>query len=109
MTYCLAWKKGKNIFMIADTAISMTIDNLQSEYNSFGEVQGLYRDYYVQEGELKIYNITNKLAIAYSGDIRQCKDIIEIVYKMVADKDISLIELKELMNNIENSFNSCED
>lgn len=108
MTYCLAWKKGKNIFMIADTAISMTIDNLQSEYNSFGEVQGLYRDYYVQEGELKIYNITNKLAIAYSGDIRQCKDIIEIVYKMVADKDISLIELKELMNNIENSFNSCE-
>ena len=108
MTYCLAWKKGKNIFMIADTAISMNVDKLESERNSFGEIQGLYRDYYVQEGKLKIYKITDKLAISYSGDVSQSIEIIETVYNMIPDKkDISLEDLKKLMNKIENSFNTC--
>ena len=94
--------------MIADTAISMNVDKLESERNSFGEIQGLYRDYYVQEGKLKIYKITDKLAISYSGDVSQSIEIIETVYNMIPDKkDISLEDLKKLMNKIENSFNTC--
>lgn len=101
MTYCLAWKKYKTVYMIADTCISAIDDKVNSEVNTFGECQGLYGKYYVQEGELKIYKITPNLAISYSGDIKQCKEIIEAVYHMANE-----FNTNKVMEIIENSFHT---
>lgn len=101
MTYSLAWKKNKTVYMIADTCISAINDKMNSEVNTFGECQGLYGKYYVQEGELKIYKITPNLAISYSGDIEQCKEIIETVYNMANE-----VNVNRIMEVIENSFHT---
>ena len=103
MTYCLAWKKDKSVFMIGDTAISSSSNKIISELNSFGEVQGLYEKYYVQEGKLKIYKVSDKLSISYSGDVGQAIEIIEMIYNMIDEMDIF-----DLMKVIETSFNTYD-
>lgn len=99
MTYCLAWKKDQNVYMIADTAVSETCDKIKTNINTFGEVQGLYGKYYVQEGQLKIFKISSNLAISYSGNVAQAMEIIEAVYNTF-DK----LNINELMRSIENSY-----
>ena len=50
MSYCIAWKKNEQVFMLSESAISSFEDDIQAGISTFGEVQGLYGKYYVQEG-----------------------------------------------------------
>ena len=55
--------------MIAESAVSAIFDDIQQASSSFGETQGLYGKYYVQEGVLKIFKINEEIAIGFAGDM----------------------------------------
>lgn len=93
MTYCVAWKKFDKAFMIADSAISSFKSDINSEYSSFGERQGLYNQYFVYESALKIIKINESIAVCYSGDKKEAEEAIESI--KVSIKFFSLIEVLE--------------
>ena len=88
MTYCKAWKKGKSIYMIADSATSSISDEVKTNINTFGEIQGLYGNYYVQEGTLKIYTISENIVLSFSGVTHLANDIIENIYDIAELMDV---------------------
>ncbi|MCE5221390.1 MAG: hypothetical protein LLF98_09055 [Clostridium sp.] len=106
MTYCLAWKKEKSVYMIADTAVSEKTNELESTTNSFGEVQGLYGKHYIQEGVLKIYKVSPNLAISYSGNVDAALEIIQRVYQCIYEMNIS--EIDTILKSIENSYDKYD-
>ena len=73
MSYCIAWKKNEQVFMLSESAISSFEDDIQAGISTFGEVQGLYGKYYVQEGLLKIIKINDNrivdTCLQSSGDV----------------------------------------
>lgn len=69
MSYCIAWKKNEQVFMLSESAISSFEDDIQAGISTFGEVQGLYGKYYVQEGLLKIIKINDDFVLGVSGDV----------------------------------------
>lgn len=99
MTYCKAWKKDKKIYMVADSAISSKTDDLKSPINSFGESQGLYGKYYVQEGQLKIFRINENIVLSFAGVVSLAYEIIEYIYAFAND-----MEIEKLFEKIENTF-----
>ena len=76
MSYCVAWKKENRVYIIADSAISSTEDNINKPVSTFGEVQGLYGKFYVQEGILKIRRVNENIIVAFSGDIEIAEELL---------------------------------
>ena len=85
MSYCIAWKKNEQVFMLSESAISSFEDDIQAGISTFGEVQGLYGKYYVQEGLLKIIKINDDFVLGVSGDV---PTIVDTCLQSSGDVDI---------------------
>lgn len=103
MTYCAAWKKSDKVFLIADSAISSFNNKIDIEYSSFGEKQGLYDSYYVNESALKIIKINNKMAICYSGDKKTAEEAIEYIKIFIED-----LSIDQMLENLKLNFKDGE-
>ncbi|MFV0518134.1 MAG: hypothetical protein ACK5MV_12120 [Aminipila sp.] len=113
MTYCLAWKKEETIFIIADSITSSKVldmstfksknKNSEAVINTFGEIQGLYGNYYMQEGLLKIYKITENIVICFSGVVSIAYEILEYIYSSVSN-----LSIYEIIENITNNYSGQE-
>jgi hypothetical protein len=67
MTYCAAGKKHGKLFLLADSVTSTKGNlNLNDTVSSFGEVEGLYSNYWTKETSQKTLKINDLLAVAYS-------------------------------------------
>lgn len=97
MSYCVAWKKDKKVYMIGDSASSALQDDIRADTNTFGEVQGLYGKYIVQEGILKLYTVAENIVISYSGDKDTALEVIGYFQNMINN-----------ISNIENIFEAIE-
>ena len=82
MSYCIAWKKNEQVFMLSESAISSFEDDIQAGISTFGEVQGLYGKYYVQEGLLKIIKINDDFVLGVSGDVPTIIELLTHVYSL---------------------------
>ncbi len=99
MTYCLAWKKDKRVYLIADSALSSKKDFIQKDITTFGEVSGLYGQDYIQDIKLKIYSINSKLAVTFEGDVDIFEEIVEYIYQMINSTSI-----KDIFRDIEGTY-----
>lgn len=98
MSYCVAWERENVVYMIADTAVSSYSKIMDSSKNSLGESQTKYGRYFVQEGLLKIYNLSSSMAVAFATDDVDCAmEMIELLYK--TQKLVSFEELLGIFTN----------
>ena len=91
MSYCIAWKKNEQVFMLSESAISSFEDDIQAGISTFGEVQGLYGKYYVQEGLLKIIKINDDFVLGVSGDVPTIIELLTHVYSL---REMLTLEIK---------------
>lgn len=99
MSYCIAWKKNEQVFMLSESAISSFEDDIQAGISTFGEVQGLYGKYYVQEGLLKIIKINDDFVLGVSGDVPTIIELLTHVYSLR-----EMLTLEILRNIITNNY-----
>lgn len=59
----------------------------------------MYGNYYVQEGTLKIYTISENIVLSFAGDTHLANDIIENIYNLV-----KLMDMKNWMKVISNTY-----
>ncbi|SDE68176.1 Proteasome subunit [Paenibacillus sp. UNCCL117] len=83
MTYCLAWKKEDSIFFLSDSAVSSKSEQTLREkdprdYNTFGEKQARYDQYYVYEQSNKITKIRDDIAVCFAGDVGDGYEMIRV-------------------------------
>lgn len=104
MTYCIAWKKDKKVYMVADSATSAKKDDLLADVSTFGEVQGLYGKHIVQEGILKLYKVSENVAVCFSGNQNIALQAIEHIQNHIEDTPI-----KEIFKGIENTYGKTSD
>ncbi|MGF0469886.1 hypothetical protein ACQQ6W_09545 [Lysinibacillus fusiformis] len=106
MTYCVAWKKDGEVFLIADSITSTISKEEEGNYeatSSFGETQGLYTNYWTKETSQKIIKINKNLAVAYSCD-NEKKALEAISYLHLIDQ-ITLLEILQMLcSTYENGF-----
>ncbi|MGP1906803.1 hypothetical protein ACTSEZ_01440 [Metabacillus sp. JX24] len=105
MTYCAAWKKHGKVFLVADSVTS-TLNKLDSNnsISSFGEVEGLYSNYWTQETSQKIVKINDFLAVAYS-----CEDETVVLEAISYLKYVDQMPLPAILQMICNSYNKGFD
>lgn len=99
MTYCFAWKKDKKVYMIADSATSSKKDDILANVSTFGEVQGLYGKYIVQEGILKLYKVSDNVAVCFSGNQNIALEAIESIHNQ-----LEFASMHEILNSIKNTY-----
>lgn len=68
MSYCIAWKHEKNIFMLSDTTVSSKDAEPSIPRNSMGELQTTHFGYLVEEGLLKLIKISENYAVSYATE-----------------------------------------
>ena len=102
MTYCAAWKKDDKVFLVSDTAISNEKKESEYDIGSFGERFGIYDNYSVKESKIKIVKVNEKIAIAFSGIVKNAK---EAINSFLINIEFNSIEksLKKLEESNENS------
>lgn len=100
MSYCIAWKKDNHVFMIAESAISTIADNIESDISTFGEVQGLYGQYYVQEGKLKILRVHENFIVGFAGDASIAEEFCEQLHNMSDLLNLQIMEEILLCNYV---------
>lgn len=84
MTYCVIWRKEDNIFFLSDSAVSSQSDQSfkesdPSEYNTFGEKQDRFNNYFVYERNNKIVQINDSAAVCFAGDVSDGYEMIRIL------------------------------
>lgn len=82
MTYILGWKNQSSVFLTADTAITYNAPSIinakkWSTMSTFGEKHILDDNNIIQEQWLKIYNIDDKLILAFAGMVNTAHATIE--------------------------------
>ncbi|GEM_PF-3464189 len=79
MTYVLAWKRGQNIYLVADSAITISgnTGKIKSENSSFGE-HYQSDSKVVKQGTLKLFSIQNNLLLGYSGNVDLAYEFIDV-------------------------------
>lgn len=100
MSYCIAWKKDNHVFMVAESAISTITDNIESDISTFGEVQGLYGQYYVQEGKLKILRVHENFIVGFAGDASIAEEFCEQLHNMGNLLNLQIIKEVLLCNYV---------
>lgn len=77
MTYCLGWKTKNNVFIAADSAVTITSTSAPSTpLSSFGEVSYSDKTTHVYEGLLKIC-VVDRLIVAFSGCVPTAINVIK--------------------------------
>jgi hypothetical protein len=66
MTYCIGWKRGNDVFLLADTVLTST-ESINYEITSIGEHSAAVQDRFVQEGAHKLVVIAPGVAAAIAG------------------------------------------
>ncbi|TFE00696.1 hypothetical protein [Jeotgalibacillus salarius] len=104
MTYCVAWKKNEHVFLLADSITSTLLEeDFLTGTSSFGEIEGLYTNYWVRETSQKIIKVNENTAVAYScNDEKLALDVINNFYY------IDTVSIKEILYMICNSYTSDE-
>ncbi|ERJ12736.1 hypothetical protein [Haloplasma contractile] len=106
MTYCIAWKDEKNVFIVADTAVSTKTlsegDNLDT--TSFGDLEEKKQDYYVYERKLKVHTINNQYLIGYSGNLDQINEVYPTLEMLL----IQGVNITDALTYISNSYDYKE-
>lgn len=100
MSYCIAWKKDNHVFMVAESAISTIADNIESDVSTFGEIQGLYGQYYVQEGKLKILRVHENFIVGFAGDTSIAEEFCEQIHNMGDLLNVQIIKEVLLCNYV---------
>lgn len=83
MTYCLAWKTKRAVFLLADTSVTLNASLSARKYSSFGELQGMRGKETVTESLLKINVVAKNSAIAFSGDVDLANSIIDTLKTLI--------------------------
>lgn len=110
MSVCIAWIKNEKSYLIADTLTSSTKNITLSTYTPFLQSKEHVNGYYVEEEGLKIYEISNDIAIAVAGDVPSYSEILPWIYNLKDSLSLQkLIELlqqnfEHLLKNIEMIF-----
>ncbi|CAD6874852.1 hypothetical protein [Methylomonas fluvii] len=78
MTYCLGWKYGGSVYLIADSAAT-GFAHPHAARSSFDELHDSVRGEFVQESLLKLVRLSDKRAATYSGDVAIATDLLSIL------------------------------
>lgn len=78
MTYCIGWKYGGSVYLIADSAAT-GLTPPYAERSSFDELHDRVGDKYVQETLLKLVRIGRRCAAAFSGDVATASNIMSVM------------------------------
>lgn len=103
MSYCIAWKKDHRVFLVSESAISSLENDVQANLSTFGEVQGLYGKYYVQEGLLKLFQLNSEIALAFSGNISIAAELLKQLYSLS-----EMLTIEMLQNILINNYQGLE-
>ncbi|WP_017730730.1 hypothetical protein [Nafulsella turpanensis] len=85
MTYITGWKNKTSVFIAADSAITYdnkaSVENAKvwSDVSTFGEKHILASERVTQEQWLKIYNLEDRLILAFAGNVRTAHETIDIL------------------------------
>ncbi|MGD6874601.1 hypothetical protein ACQCU1_20795 [Sutcliffiella horikoshii] len=104
MTYCAAWKKHGKVFLIADSVTSTLNKPDSKSISSFGEVEGLYSNYWTRETSQKILKINDFLAVAYS-----CEDETVVLEAISYLKYVDQMPLPAILQMICNTYTNGFD
>lgn len=80
MSYCYVWKKGGRVYLLAESAFSSRAGSVGGAFSAFGEAQGQHGAYYVEEGQLKLFQIDAQTAVAFAGNVEHALEVIRQIY-----------------------------
>lgn len=100
ITYCIAWKDKKNVFIVADSAVSSTDNTNEIESTSFGDLHEKKGDYYVFEGAFKMQTINNSFLISYAGNMMHIDEVYDLLHLQLT----AGIEIETAFQYIANSI-----
>ncbi len=88
MTYALAWKSKKEVFLAADTAITSSSDvplNLELEMSSFGQTHFIDESHKkkVEERATKLF-LKNNIGITFAGNYELAIEVVSTFYKKIS-------------------------
>lgn len=78
MTYCAGWKYKGCVYLIADTAKTIS-DKPNLDYSSFGQLHYETKNGYVQESLIKLVPISEGIAIGFAGDVQVALEILALL------------------------------
>ncbi|WDU78698.1 hypothetical protein [Lysinibacillus sp. G01H] len=105
MTYCLAWKDKKNVYMVADSAVSSSVLDTELESSSFGDIHEKRGKNYVYEGTLKLQTINNSYIICYAGNLITINGMLELLSTQL-ECGINVSEAFETIKNSLSNFDA---
>lgn len=86
MTHIIGWKNSRSIFISGDSAITSTSDNpqaikheLKNKKSTFGEIHLNEEKKVIQEKNLKLYNIADKIILGFAGSAETAHNIIDLI------------------------------
>ena len=92
MTYCVGWKYKQCVYLLADSAATKS-DVPNSRYSSFGELHDEVDGQHVEESLLKLVPIGPGTVIAFAGDERFARQIINCLKDNISGAASSNTEL----------------
>jgi len=103
MTYCLAWRTKKSIYMFADSAGSLKGKKIRPNLpeSSFKELHKEYNGYLVQENLLKLFRIRNDVTFCFAGAVSAGQEVANVLQKCLNEYG-----MKSVKNAFELATNS---
>ena len=95
MTLIVAWKDGDDAFLIGDSAVTSRVRHALDKQTSFGQEQ-LHDEFAVEEGAIKIWQLTSRLLVGVSGRVDGARSFIRKLREALAvgtPVDTALAEL----------------
>lgn len=82
MSVCFAWIRNEKSYLIADTLTSSTKNITTSSYTPFLQSKEYVNGYYIEEEGLKLYEISNDMVIAVTGNVPSYTEILQQIYNI---------------------------
>lgn len=98
MTYVVGWKDEKNVYVVADSALSSELKSDEISISSFGEIEKVYGNYQVSEQALKIAVLQNKYIISFAGLTTKIYSVLEFIRDNL-EMDLNIYEVLEYAKN----------
>src|SRR5262249_6698333 len=103
MTYCAGWKYEDSVFLIADT-VATKPSRPSTSHSSFGELHAEVRGEHVEESLLKLVPISPGTTVAFAGDVRLAREVIEFLKDNYKDT----IPIERLFSSVTTSLGPFE-
>jgi hypothetical protein len=103
MTYCVGWKFGGTVYLLADSAL--TDVPATNAVSTFGQLHAEVEGKQVEESTLKLFEIAPGVAVTYAGDVYRALQIIGFIRDNYGES----ISPAELFACVENSMGPFGD